>query len=299
MNRRFCSAVVSLILLGSAIGCDSTTPLAPTQLPPATPGSVTPPTSNPNAIALAGTVLDNIWRPLAGARVEVLDGPSAGMSTLTDANGSYRLFGEFESSTRFRATSPQHRGRTLMFPARCAQCNPNWWLHFSLDTEAASVDLAGDYSVTFVADPACTTLPEEFRQRTYTATVRPTGPDSAAQFKVSIRGDRFLAGYDAFDIGLAGDRFAAFLGDFHGSPGVAERVTATTVLGFDGSATASGVADAGSVVATLDGTIGYCELRGEPASRYATCLPGPANVLCTSTKHQLILERAPSASRSR
>lgn len=301
MKRRFRSAVVGLILLGSAIGCDSTTPLAPTPRAPDVPSSSTPPPANPNAIALAGTVVDRVWRPLAGARVEVLDGPDSGLSTLTDAKGGFQLVGEFNPTTRFRATSSQHRESTLVLPPRCATCNPNWWLHFSLETEAASVDLAGAYSLTFVADPACTTLPEEFRQRTYPATIRPTGPDIAAQFKVSVDGGSFLSGYDSFDVGVAGDAFAAWLGDFHGSPGVAERVAATTVLSFEGSAQASGVADAATVVATLDGTIGYCELRGEPASRYSTCLPGQsaANVLCTSTKHQLILERAASASRSR
>ena len=299
MNRRFCAAVVVLILFGSAIGCDSTSPLAPTPRVPDLPGSSTPPTANQNAIVLAGTVVDNIWRPLAGARVEVLDGPNAGLSVITAANGSYRLIGEFDSSTRFRATSSQHRERTLPMPPRCATCNPNWWLHFSLETEAASVDLAGAYSLTFVADPACTTLPEEFRQRTYPATVRPINTENTGQFNVSVMGGGLLAGYDTFFVGVAGDAVAAYLGDFHGSPGVADRVTATTVLGFDGSATATGVADTATVVATLDGTISYCELRGEPTARYSTCLPGPANVLCTSANHQLIMQRTASASRSR
>jgi hypothetical protein len=302
MKRRFGSALVVLILLGSAIGCDSTTPLAPTPVSPqaATPPPAPPPApSNPNAITIAGSVQDHTWRRLAGARVEVLDGPNAGLSAVTDATGAFRLSGEFDPTTRFRATASQYRERTLVLPARCAPCNPNWWLHFSLDTEAASVDLAGEYALTFVADPACTSLPEEFRQRTYPVTVRPDGLEAAAQFKVSVRGGSFLTGYDTFYIGLAGDSFAAHLGDFHGSPGVAERVTDTTVLSFEGSATASGLADAGTVVATLDGMISSCELRGEPTARYSTCQPGPANALCLSTKHQLILERAASASRSR
>lgn len=303
MKRRFRSAVVGLILLGSAIGCDSTTPLAPTPVPPpAGPTSPAPAPAppNPNAITIAGSVQDRAWRPLSGARVEVLDGPDAGLSTLTDAKGGFRLVGEFDPSTRFRATSSQHRERTLVLPARCAPCNPNWWLYFSLDTEAASVDLAGEYSLTFVADPACTTLPEEFRQRTYPATVRPNGPDIAAQFRVSLSGGSFLAGYDTFDIGVAGDAFAAILGDLHGSPAVAERLGGTTVLGFEGMAQASlGLSDA-PIVAALDGVISYCELLKEPAARYACASEQTtARVLCTSARHQLILERITSTSRSK
>jgi hypothetical protein len=259
---------------------------------------VVPPTPNANAIVIAGYVQDRAWRPLIGARVEALDGPDAGGATITNEKGEFRLVGEFDPTTRFRASAEQHRDLIGVLPPRCDRCNPNWWLYFSLETEAASVDLAGEYSLTFVADRACTTLPEEFRRRTYPATVR-LGY-SAAQFKVSVRGGRFLAGYDEFLIGVAGDSFAAILGDLHGSPGVAERLDETTVLGFEGEAQASLGSSNASIVAEFDGVISYCELRGKPAARYA-CLSEQtaAKALCTSRSHQLILERAASASRSR
>jgi hypothetical protein len=300
MKRRFRSAVVGLVLLGSASGCDSTTPLAPTRLPVAAPtGSVVPPTPNANAIAIAGYVQDRAWRPLIGVRVEVLDGPDAGLSTVTDAKGEFRLAGEFDPTTRFRASAEQHRDMVRVLPPRCDRCNPNWWLYFSLETEAASVDLAGEYSLTFIADRACTMLPEEFRQRTYPATVTPTGSDNAGQFKVSVRGGSFLTGYDAFDVGVAGDSFAAILGDLHGSPGVAERLDGANVLGFEGMANASLASPDTAIVATFDGVVSYCNLLDESAARYACASSAAtARALCTSRNH-LLLSRATSASQSR
>lgn len=301
MTRRFHLAVVGLVLLAGATGCDSATPLTPTSLPPAPPATSTdPPPPASTAISVTGWARDRAWRPLLGVRVEVLDGPDAGLSTVTDAAGEFGLVGEFDSATRFRASSPEHREVTSVLMPPCDRC-PNRLISFSLETTAASADLTGEYSVTFEADPACTRLPEEFRRRTYSATVRPISPHIAAQFNVKVRGGTFLAGYDEFVVGVAGDAFSASLGDFHGSPGVAERVSTNGVLAFDGYAQVSdGVVDASTVSAPLEGTISFCELRGEPAERYA-CESGQtvARVLCTSTKHQLILQRTASALRSR
>jgi hypothetical protein len=43
----------------------------------------------------------------------------------------------------------------------CARCQPNWWVHFALDVPESPVNLAGDYTLTFLANPSCTMLPEE------------------------------------------------------------------------------------------------------------------------------------------
>lgn len=302
MKRRIRSALVGLVVLGSAIGCDSTSPLAPTALlPPASPTiSPTPPTPNANAIRVAGYVHDRAWQPLTGVHIEVLDGPDAGRSTISDSAGEFRLAGEFDASTRFRATSPRHRESISRLPPRCDNCNPNWWIYFSLETEAASVDLSGEYSLTFAADRACTMLPEEFRHRTYAATIRPISAEQAGQFRVTVRGGTFLPGYDAFDVGVAGESFAAILGDFHGTPGLAERLGETKVLGFEGMANASLQSPDAAIVAAFDGVVSYCDLLGEPAARYACASTATtARALCTSRNHQLLLARVTSASQSR
>ena len=296
MKHRFRSALVFALLLGSGGGCDSTTPLSPTSSPPTGTGTLTAAGSNPQAIEIQGHVSDKAWRPLAGVRVEVLDGPDAGLSTVTDAYGEFRLVGKFDLATRFRASSPQHREVIRTLPPRCESCPPtSWRIYFSLETTASSVDMTGKYVVTLVADPACTTLPDQFRKRTYAATILPTEPQSAARFHASVGGGTFLAGYDQFVIGVAGDAFAAWLGDFYsGSPGVAERVETNSVLAFVGFAQSQGVVDGATVSASLDGTISYCELQGDPPSRYTCLSESTVARVCTSAKHQLILQRTAS-----
>ena len=64
MNRRFCSAVVSLILLGSAIGCDSTTPLARTPLP--SPGATNSPAPAPAPSTRTPSQSPGLFRPVHG-----------------------------------------------------------------------------------------------------------------------------------------------------------------------------------------------------------------------------------------
>jgi hypothetical protein len=211
------------------------------------------------------------------------------------------LAGAFDETTRFRASKADHRDATLPLPARCAPCNPNWWIYFSLETDGPPVALAGDYMLTFTADPACATIPEQFRSRTYPATVTPFAEDNATQFRVALRGGSFIKGYDTFDAGVAGDTFAAMLGDFHGSPGIAEQVAANTYLGYEGSALAK-LTSVGpsSITASFEGVVSYCELFQEPSGRYACAVEHAATrVLCTSTRHQLLLQPRTSGSLSR
>jgi hypothetical protein len=84
------------------------------------------------------------------------------------------------------------------------------------------------------------------------------------------------------------------LGDFHGTPGVAERVTANTYLGYEGEATVKLASlDVVHIAAPFDGVISYCELSQEPGAWYA-CVHNPntiTRVLCASPHHQIVLQR--------
>jgi hypothetical protein len=66
------------------------------------------------------------------------------------------------------------------------------------------------------------------------------------------------------------------------------------VLAFRGFAQAQGVVDGVTVRASLDGTIGYCELQGDALSRYTCPSKSTAARVCTSAKHQLTLQRTAS-----
>jgi hypothetical protein len=293
MTRRWPLTVLVALVSAGLGGCDSASPTQPTPITFSPPGVATSPNptpaANPNSVAVSGYVDDTAWRPLSGVRVEVLDGPQTGLVVLSNPTGSFVLSGEFNETTRFRASFPGHRDATAVV-TRCAPCNPSLRLYFSLEPEAQPASLSGDYTLTFVADAACTTLPPEYRRRTYPVTLTPSGPNS--RLVISLRAGTFLPQYDRFDAGLAGDYFAAMLGDFHGSPGIAERVDANAYLGFEGQAEARiEPGDVSLITATFAGVISYCELTGPPTSRYTCPLGSTTRVLCESNRHQFLLQR--------
>ena len=49
---------------------------------------------------------------LGGAVVEVVDGPQAGLSTISNAAGQFSLSGRFDDDTRFRAAKAGHVAET-------------------------------------------------------------------------------------------------------------------------------------------------------------------------------------------
>src|SRR5262249_11679345 len=122
-------------------------------------------TPSPNGVVLIhGTVNDTAFRPLPGATVEVLDGPQTGMSTIVDAEGSFSLSGTFDDATRFRAAKEGHLTTTQV--SRTVP-NAGRYLDFHLEVSAPPVNMAGDYTLTFIADSACVGLPDDMRTRTY------------------------------------------------------------------------------------------------------------------------------------
>lgn len=292
MTRHWPISLLAILMCAGVAGCDSASPTQPTALPitppiAATPPNPTPP-ANPNAVLVSGNVADTAWRPLSGVRIEVLDGPQAGLTAFSD-RGAFHLVGEFNETTRFRASYAGHHDRTAVL-FRCELCNPIWLLSFSLEPDAPAINLTGNYDLTFVADESCTVMPAEYRRRTYPVTL--TASEVSSRLVISFRAGSFLPRYDRFDAGLAGDYFVALLGDFHGSPGVAERVGDNAYLAFEGQAEARIESrDGSSVSATFDGVISYCELTGEPGSRYTCPLGSTTRVLCTSNRHQLLLQR--------
>ena len=278
-------------------GCgDSGSPagvIAPTA--PSPVGSVPSPVTGGEWIK--GTVSDSGLRPIAGARVELLDGPQAGLSAITDARGQFSLFGTVDDTTRFRASREGHvtAERTVM--PNCDRCNPRRWVHFYLDVLDAPVAIAGDYTLTFIADSACTNLPAELRTRTYETTVAlgdfgwwgfpPRAPTS---FEVTPKGLAFPDGLNFFWLNVAGNFIAIVLGD-HTDPGLTERVAEDTYFAYNGWAEVSVEAPVSTISARFQGWIDRC-VNPNMGTRY-DCTPGPAvtRTRCDSTNHQLILTR--------
>jgi hypothetical protein len=287
---RICQAIVFVVLAQGLAGCSH----SPAPITPLTPSAIPQPSPQLTGTQLAGTVYDSAFRPLAGARVEVVDGPQAGTSTVADASGHYTMVGDFDDATRFRATKDGYLAGTGTRQPFCQPCRPNWWLYFYLAPVAPPVDIAGDYTLTLRADGACANLPNEARTRTYAARItRATDPahPSNTQFDVTVSGSSFLDGYRVFGIFVAGDYLSAEIGNAHGSPGLVEELGAKTYLTLGGSVAAS-VTDVSTISASFNGFVERCELTTEWGSRYnCSAAETVALAQCTSTKHQLILTR--------
>jgi hypothetical protein len=287
--KRF-SVAVSLAILTSACEGRGAAPRATPTGPSLAPQAVPQPVGN----QLAGLVFDSAFRPLAGARVEVLDGPQAGTSTMTDARGQFRLTGTFDDATRFTATKDGHIASTGTRSPYCAACNPNWWIHLLLAPVGPPVDLAGNYTLTFSVDGGCVALPDDVRTRTYAATIAPMSLANHpvnTSFELTITGSPFLDNYKSFWIFAAGDYISAELGDAHGAAALVEEVAANTYLTFGGSVVTL-VTSASTISTSLDGFVEQCQLTSEWGSR-RNCSSGGvvARAECISKNHRLILTR--------
>ena len=166
-------------------------------------------------LQLRGFVTDTAYRPVAGARVEVVDGPSAGVAAVSDADGQFVLSGQFSAATQFLASKEGHESRTQPWSCSVAVCpgavNAQPWLGFYLTVHEPTVNIAGDYHLTFIADSACTDLPEAARSRSYRATVtaRPAdGRSTLPGFDLKADGAEFIGTLHGFPIGAAGTRLS-------------------------------------------------------------------------------------------
>jgi hypothetical protein len=250
-----------------------------------------------NGELISGSVSDSALRRLAGARVELLDGPQAGMTTTTDAHGGFSLRGIVDDTTRFRASKEGHVTAIATIQPPCDRCNPKRWVHLFLNVLDSPVAIAGDYTLTFIAASTCANLPDELRTRKYDVTVGPADllwagypANSDTSFKVTPAGSAFPAGLDLFFLNVAGNYVNLALGD-HTDPGIIERVAPDTYLAFGGWAATSAETPVSTISTRFDGWIDYC-VNPQLGERY-DCTPSPTvtRARCQSPHHQLILAR--------
>ena len=146
MTNRMRAGVVLLVIAQlpglTACGDDEVVPPTGPGPGPAAAGQPVPPT---NRTSISGYVSDTAFRPLAGARIEVVDGPQAGLATVADASGSFTLVGDLDGNTQFRASKDGHVAVTTTPAVSCPPCNPPRYISFSLALVRASVNIAGDY----------------------------------------------------------------------------------------------------------------------------------------------------------
>jgi hypothetical protein len=253
-----------------------------------------PPSSAPRpASAIKGLVTDSADRRIAGALVEVLDGAHAGMSTTSDGNGEFALAASFDDTTLFRASKDGHIGATRSWKRDVSDQS---WLHFMLSVLAPPVSLAGDYTLTFVADGACAAaLPADLRTRSYPASITAAPSNSiyppSTRFTITPSGAEFEAPFDWFSVGVAGDYLAFWLGDER----LIEELAGDTYLELIGSAIGVTTSGASSISASFDGAFNYCAKKSATDSfhgcSYSSAATVTINASCASKHHQLILTR--------
>jgi hypothetical protein len=242
-------------------------------------------------VRLSGSVTDTASRALAGATVQIVGGPTAGMATTTDDHGRFLMPGTFTGTATVRASKDGYEPETTALPpsippGRSVPLPPpgevvRWDMGFSLQPDGPSANLAGVYTLTLSTDSSCTTLPEEARTRTYTVTIVP-GLRST-RFVGTLGGARIVfAPYSPyFEIGVARDfANASFL--------VVEQLTATTFLAIEGGATAS-VGPSG-FTAPFNASFLHCPTM--PTYReYWWCGAEVQGIECNSPNHQFTLVR--------
>jgi hypothetical protein len=290
----FFALLVPLMLAMGLAGCEelASPPTSPTSPAPVAGGPA--PVAGEPQVRVGGSVYDTAWRPVAGVTVEVLDGPSAGVTATSDALGAFSLAWAFDVGVRFRAAKAGYVDATVTSSTPCATCSP--YLTFRLAVDAPTVDLEGRYTLTFAA--ACTDIPEYARTRTYAATI--TRDPAGSGFRVSLADATLVhdLAWEGVFVGAAGDYIAVSTGSLHGDPGLMEQVAPDAYIGFDGSGGGQmGQPGTTTLTSKFDGLIAYCEVPpGSPRpvvnGRFACpAFTSIARVECTSPNHQLTLTK--------
>jgi hypothetical protein len=240
---------------------------------------------------MKGTVSDTAFRPVADAAIEILSGPSAGLTTRSGATGQWEFAGVFDDSTQFRATKEGYEPAIKPLGPFCAACNPNRWVNFVLKTQAAPVNVAGSYTMTITVDPSCKSFPERVRTRTYAVTLPSTMDESAgssaanAYFSISPTGTNFVPGWNQFDGGVSGNYVAFWFETL-----VEEIAPGNYVMiGMSAGGFVSSEHPA-TIEIPGDGRISYCAVD-VASGVFDDCLRGKAATYtqCDSSRHSLIL----------
>ena len=306
MTHRTLMGLTLTALVEGLVGCGLSG--SPSTLPAPSPISQRPAVHPTTSVSIiSGFVLDTGFRPVVGARVEVVNGSQAGTFTTAGADGQFSLSGAFDAGSTFRASQDGYVAATQGWTCStglgtCPANGANPWLGFYLDVLVAPVDITGNYTLTFIADSACSDLPSELRTRTYGATITPSQPGNPLHTSLNntISGAPFLGSFRSFGIGVAGHYLGFWLDGGHDPP-LVEQVAQNSYLAFSGVAAASVGTSASAITTSFDGWIEYCVMPSPMGAAYncgtsnTTGDPIPRQAItrahCESKNHQLILTR--------
>jgi len=235
--------------------------------------------------SLGGLVRDTAFRRLADVKVEVIEGPRAGVSATTNALGRYELPGVFSDAIIVHASKD---GYVSIRKSYRTTYSGRQDLSFDMEPSTPSVNIAGNYTMTLSADTTCSGLPSALRTRTYAAVIVPVSSQGSPPnlYQSTLTGAAFAPSIfeNHFSIGVAGS-FASFDTDFDGI-GIAEKLGDSVYLAFLGQAD---LAAMGSELAgPFRGWLEYCD-GYDAGGRYYRCAVNP--VICSSDNHRVTLVR--------
>ena len=278
----------AIVLLTVACGADP--------LPQVSPGNLLG-----IPFALQGTVHDTALRPVVGARVEVIDGPQAGATTTSGANGDFSFVTQqFTGSFSVRASKEGHATDTQAVATTTTQAR----VLFYLGSATPSAGLRGNYDLTFSAAAACTMLPPVAQRREYQVRLEPrqtphdayNGQSRPGAYVGTVSGGTFLERDQLSDLITSGAAYA--FGDFVSfshydyfdyHDAVYEKVGPDSYVGISGRAE---ITLPSTIVDAVDvpwaGDFLYCE-RPSSLAAMSGCAVGPLR--CASSNHVLTFRR--------
>jgi len=278
--------LLGCVILAGACGSSSPTPTSPTSPLPV----------QYVFAEIAGDVLDTAFRPVAGVKVEIVDGVRAGTSATSDAEGRFSFTGgQLVDGIRFRATKDGYISTTVSGPLQFPWPSTVAHLAVILESLAPPVKIdAGDYALTIIADRACTDIPVDLRTRTYNATITPaplsSGIPANTRYNVAVSGP--LLSPFGFGIGVAGSHLRFEID----GPAFVEHVAPFTYLEIAGSGESDvEAATASTLSIPFSGSFTYCDLKAEMA-RNNNCYTTPQDQRisyqqCVSQNDRMILTR--------
>ena len=209
----------------------------------------------PGTFKVSGTVTAQGGDPITTAAIDILSGTGTGLSTTTNLDGRYALYGA-AGVVELRASANGFEPQTHRIAATDSIADD-----FGLKPLVTPIDVSGAWTVTLSASPSCRgSLPEVARDRAFEATITQqssslrivlTSATSNCRCSSSNPG-RILGPAFSFTINAQTPDFAppTFL-----VPCLVDSLTPTESLGIYG--TVSGTVTGSQIQATLDGSLDY------------------------------------------
>jgi hypothetical protein len=235
---------------------------------------------------LAGQVTEAGF-PLGDVRLTVDAGVGQGVTTTTNGNGIYTLYG-VAGRVSIAATRQGYLNRI-----ETLDVSQHRLLNIEMVPAGQPVDLAGHYSLALEAEDCASRLPDGARRRVYEAKVDQEGRQlsvrlSGADLLVNDnRGDRFsgVIRGDGLVVFHIGDDFFTYYGYYTTpNPTLVERFNEASVLVVIGDVSAKG--STAGISGTLAGSIGLVQRTAPPF--------WPFSVVCHSSRHRFEMQRITS-----